>query len=234
MNPAEPDWQTIVLPLSGNRPPGKAEVDLWLVDLNELPLEAGPTGLTRKEKVLKRRIQQQFVLRLLLGSYLGKPGKDIRIEKSAAGKPSVIGSDLEFNLSHSGAWLGIALTTGHPIGLDIEINRPMRRPVELARRFFSRNEAEAIEALEEPKRSHSFLTQWTAREALVKAADTTMAASLAHLQLGIDPFEILSVPSSWPGPDQWCLVNPACPADLVMHVASPARIDRLKGFLLKT
>ncbi len=234
MKQADPDWQSIRLPLTGNTPPDVGTVELWLIDLDELPLEAGPTGLTRKEKVLKRRIQQQFVLRLLLGSYLGRPGKDIRIDKSASGKPSIADSDLQFNLSHSGAWLGVALTTGHPIGVDIEINRLMRRPTELARRFFSQAEARVIEGVEEPERSHSFLTQWTAREALVKAADTTMAASLGHLELGIDPVELLSLPSTWPEPDQWCLINPACPADLVMHVAIPAAIDRIKGFLLKT
>ncbi len=234
MNQVEPDWRAIQLPLTGNPMPGEGEVDLWLIDLDGLPLEAGPTGLTRKEKVLKRRIQQQFVLRLLLGSTLGKPGKDIRIEKSAAGKPSIRNSALEFNLSHSGAWLAVALTVGHPVGVDIEIQRHMRRPVELARRFFSVDEANAIEALEDPERSRLFLRQWTAREALVKAADTTMAASLAHLELGVEPLEIRTLPSTWPESDQWTLVNPASPVDLVVHVAMPSRIDRLKGFFLKT
>ena len=233
MNSPEPNWETVRLPLRRNRMPAEGQVDLWVVDLEELPLQAGPTGLTRKEKIQKKRIQQQFVLRLLLGSYLGKPGKAIRIERSPSGKPSVSDSNLEFNLSHSGSWLAIAVTTGHPIGLDIETNRPMRRPSELARRYFRTDEADAIEGLEEPERSRQFLIQWTAREALVKAADATLAESLAHLKLTIDPARILSLPPNWPEPDQWCLTNPTTPFDLIVHCATPAPIHQINGFFLQ-
>lgn len=233
MNQPEPNWETVRLPLRRNRMPANGQVDLWLVDLEDLPLEAGPTGLTRKEKVLKKRIQQQFVLRLLLGSYLGKPGKEIRIERSPSGKPSVSNSTLEFNLSHSGSWLAIAVTTGHPIGLDIETNRPMRRPAELARRYFSAAEANAIENLDEPECSRQFLAQWTAREALIKAADSTLAESLSQLKLSMPPIEILTLPSSWPEPGQWRLVKPTTPADLIVHCAVPALIHQVNGFFIQ-
>ena len=233
MNQPEPNWETVRLPLRRNRKPAEGQVDLWLVDLEELPLQAGPTGLTRKEKVQKKRIQQQFVLRLLLGSYLGRPGKEIRIERSPSGKPSISNSTLEFNLSHSGSWLAIALTTSHPIGVDIETDRPMRRPSELARRYFSSEEADMIEGLKEPECSRQFLTQWTAREALVKAADSTLAESLSHLKLASDPVQILCLPPNWPEPDQCHLFNPSTPADLIVHIAIPAPIHQINGFHLQ-
>jgi 4'-phosphopantetheinyl transferase len=237
MNHPEPDWETIRLPLRKNPVPDRGQVDLWLIDLDSLPLEAGPGGLTRKEKVLKLRIQQQFVLRLLLGSYLNRPGKDVILQRSERGKPgldpSLAESGLDFNLSHSGNWLAIALAREISVGVDIEVNRVMRRPVDLANRFFHSSEADWLAELEEPERSRRFLTQWTAREALVKAAGTGLADVLPDIRLVFDPVGILSLPATWPAPENWSLIAPQWPAGLLGHIAIPAVPIRVRQFFLQ-
>lgn len=216
-------WTVVSLPLKRRALPQAGRVDLWLTDLDDLPLEAGPTGLTRRERVVKRRIQQRFVLRLLLGSYLAVPGKSVRIKRNQHDKPELEGdlaaSGLRFNLSHSGRWLVIALTRGQAIGVDIEQQRPMRRAGDLARRFFTGPDVDTIVALDEPERSPCFLRQWTAREALIKAVGSSIAGTIGRIALGCDPVKIQGLPDGWP--QDWQLLQPDWPSDVLGHIALP-------------
>ena len=82
-------WHAMQLPLKRRALPRHGHLELWLTDLAELPLDAGPTGLTRRERVLKQRIQQRFILRLLLGSYLGISGQGIsRLPRPGVASPA--------------------------------------------------------------------------------------------------------------------------------------------------
>ncbi|AKS42718.1 4'-phosphopantetheinyl transferase family protein [Wenzhouxiangella marina] len=221
-------WQSVPLPLRRRALPRAGQVHLWLTDLDELPLEAGPSGLTRKERVLKRRIQQRFVLRLLLGSYLGLPGKDVQVIQSDRNdKPRLGGvhedSGLSFNVSHSDRWLAIGLVRDQEVGVDIEAEREMRRAGDLARRYFSGPDCERIDQLDEPERSSCFLNQWTAREALVKAVGCGLAGSLGKIELDCEPTEIRQLPEDWP--QAWQLLKPDWPAGLLGHLAIPTGQD---------
>lgn len=218
-------WTAVPLPLRRRVLPRRGRVDLWLSDLDELPLDAGPGGSSRRERLARRRLQQQFVLRLLLGSYLGRPGKDVTIVRSPSGKPHLESAPkdgpLNFNVSHSGSWLAIAIARGVPVGVDIEHRRTMRRPIDMAQRYFSGPESECIAALDEPERSTRFLRHWTAREAMVKASDSTLAESLAAIELDGDSAAIRRLPVNWPAVDAWSLAAPELPDRLSGHVAVP-------------
>lgn len=217
-------WTVVSLPLKRRALPRTGRVDLWLTDLDDLPLDAGPSGLTRRERIVKRRIQQRFVLRLLLGSYLGVPGKSVQIRRNQYDKPELDGdlarSGLQFNLSHSGRWLAIALTRDLDIGVDIEHQREMPRAADLARRFFSGPDVGRIAELEEPERSSCFLRQWTAREALIKATGCSIAGFIGQIAMGCDPVEIHRLPADWP--QDWQLLSPDWPSDITGHIALPA------------
>lgn len=230
-------WTSVALPLKRRALPAPRGVDLWLTDLDDLPLDAGPTGLTRKERIVKRRIQQRFVLRLLLGSYLGVPGKAVQVQRNQHDKPELCGeladSGLTFNLSHSDRWLAIALTRHQPIGVDIELSRPMPRAADLARRFFSGSDVEAIVALDEPDRSACFLRQWTAREALIKAQGLSIAGSIRGIEMACDPVEIQGLPADWPA--DWQLLEAAWPDEVIGHIAlATDQAMTLKSFWLHT
>lgn len=231
-------WVSVGLPLRRRPLPAVGTIELWLTDLAELPLEAGPSGLTRRERVLKRRIQQQFVLRLLLGSYLGLPGKDVRVVRGERGKPALSPdqalSGLHFNVSHSGSWLAIALTRELAVGVDIEAERSLRRPVDMARRYFPEDEAEWLASRDESVQSRLFLVQWTAREALVKATGSGLAGVLPKIRLGFNPARIQALPESWPAPARWSLIQPQMPAGVVGHVAAAASDLGLKRYFLQT
>jgi len=230
-------WTSVQLPLRRRVLPCPGSVDLWLTDLADLPLEAGPTGLTRKERVLKQRIQQQFVLRLLLGSYLGKPGKDVALTKSERGKPhltpALAVTGLRFNVSHSGSWLAIVVARELNVGVDIEAQRQLRRPADLARRYFSQAEADWLSSLEEPELSLEFKSLWTAREALVKATGSGLGESLSEISLDWQPTRILALPAGWPDADEWSLLAPEMPDGVVGHVAAAATDLTLNKYFLQ-
>lgn len=219
------DWRGQSLPLTTRPLPVLGTLEVWLCNIAAMPLQAGPEGSGRREQVLRRRIQQQFLLRLLLGSYLGRPGKDLRLIRGEHGKPALASRQstggLQFNLSHSGDWLALAFGSGAGVGIDIEVHRTLRRAGDLARRYLPSAEADWLNSLQEPERSRAFIAQWTAREALVKARGSSLAQSVAGLALGWSPTRISALPPGWPAIDQWSLMTPTAPGEMTLHIASP-------------
>lgn len=216
--------EQVRLPIRPRPMPAPGEVDVWLSRLTEMPLDAGPSGSNRRERTMRRRVQQQFFLRLLLAAYLGCPGKSVELVRSDRGKPVLSGehahSPLRFNVSHSGDWLAVAVAEGIAVGIDIEIQRRLPRAPSLARRFLSRAEADWLVGLDEPFRSRQFLEQWTAREALVKARGCGLAGCLGEMELDWQPPAIRRLPGDWDGSDDMALTSLPLPDGLVGHLAA--------------
>lgn len=216
--------EVVGLPVKHRALPQDGRAEVWLTDLSRLPLDAGPSGLSRKERILKRRIQQKFLLRLLLGAYLQCPGKSVRLVRDDRGKPALSGehanSGLSFNVSHAGAWLAVAVGRDAALGVDIESERRLPRAVSMARRFFSADEADWLQRQDEPFLSRHFLQQWTGREALVKARGSGLAGALGRIELGWQPATIRRLPEEWPEPARWSLLPLDLPDGLVGHVAA--------------
>jgi phosphopantetheinyl transferase len=77
--------------------------------------------------------------------------------------------NIQFSFSSSqGCYLFGAAESG-ALGVDIETVRPIENVVNLAKRFFTMQEAAAVEALRESERHDYFLTLWSAKEAGLKA-----------------------------------------------------------------
>jgi len=129
------------------------------------------------------------LLRLLLGAYLRTEPKSIRFTVGRWGKPSVAGagrSGPEFNIAHSGGEVLLAFAE-HAVGIDVERHRRLSEAVDIAERFFSPAEAQAIRALGAPAREIGFFRLWTRKEAVVKAAGLSVAAaSREAVVLGLD------------------------------------------------
>lgn len=215
--------ENVQLPIRSRSLPAPGAVDVWLTRLSEMPLDTGPRGMNRRERVMRQRVQQQFFLRLLLAAYLGCPGKALQLVRSDRGKPMLAGdladSPLEFNASHSDDWLAVAVADGIAVGIDIETERRLPRASLLARRFLSNDEAEWIVDLDEPFRSRQFLRQWTARESLVKARGCGLAGCLGEMVLGWQPPSIRKLPGNWDGSQAMALASLSLPDGLVGHLA---------------
>lgn len=167
------------------------EVHVWHFSL-DLPEEAfGPLLelLDDEEKDRASRFKfpaprSQYIashafLRTVLGRYLQTDSSDIRYRISTHGKPELIEGDLRFNLSHTEGAAVVAIARRRPVGVDVERVRENLEPLELADRFFSRQEAEWLRTQPDSQRIPAFFACWTAKEAYIKACGGGLSIPLA-------------------------------------------------------
>lgn len=153
---------------------------------------------SRADRFLREEDRDRFLashagLRLILGAALGIRANDVCFAQGKAGKPELSGahgSNLNFNLSHSGQW-GLVGVSRLPIGVDVERLRPING-LDLARRFFAKREAENLDSKElagVPEREHraAFYACWTRKEAVVKAIGLGLSFPLDKFSVTLPP-----------------------------------------------
>ena len=103
--------------------------------------------------------------------------------------------ELEFSVSHSGAWWACAFGD-EPLGLDIERRAP-RRFLRLAARFFLPEEAELVRAAED--RAAAFYRVWCAKEAFLKRSGAGLPGGLRSVPVltGALPLRYLPAPPGY-------------------------------------
>lgn len=128
-------------------------------------------------------------LRALLGAYLGQPPEAVVLIDGEHGRPALASpyQALAFNWSHCNDQAVLAIARGIVPGIDLERLRERPRALEIARRYFSSEEAEALGALDPVQRSAAFLELWTAKEAVLKALGRGLAFGLHRLHFAVPP-----------------------------------------------
>ncbi len=137
-----------------------------------------------------RAEQRRAPLHALLAAYLGVEAQRLKLVNDAYGRPALDtahGQALGFNWSHSGPHALVAVGRNITPGIDVEQQRARPRALEIARRFFSAEEAEALAALPPEQRSAAFLDLWTAKEAVLKALGRGLAFGLHRLSIARTP-----------------------------------------------
>jgi len=144
----------------------------------------------------RRSIVARAATRLLLARRLAVPAASLEIIDGEHGKPALRNGEMDFNASHSGRLVTVAITNGDPVGVDIEARRRLRDPARLAHRFFSPAEIAIIDSAAD--REQAFLTIWTAKEAIVKATGRGIAASdLRSFSVPFAPLRLSPVFDKW-------------------------------------
>lgn len=202
------------LPLDGLELPGPGLAHLWFLDLDRLASPISTTG----EKLTPRqeRTSRRFYLRLLLGAYLGIPGKDVTISRLVRGKPvldaSVHGKVLDFSSAGSNGCCLIGITSQGQIGVDLEAEgRRAHRPMGLVHRYFSPAEKEALDPVPPESIDARFIHTWSCKEAVVKAAGLGIANQLCRFTVEVDPAKrpaVLHMEGDEPGNWQLAVVRP--------------------------
>ena len=116
-------------------------------------------------------------LRRLLGSWLALAPVAVPIESGPHGKPRCPGGP-EFNVSHSGDLILLALHPNRPVGVDVERARQGLPWQLIARRVLPPQECEALEALAAAApaaAADAFLAAWCRLEARLKAEGRGLA-----------------------------------------------------------
>ncbi len=114
----------------------------------------------------QRSITARGGLRWILSSYTGVPPDALVFEEGDYGKPFVRSPSIhhEFNVSHSGDYVLIGITSGAQCGVDIEASRPHISEQSIGESFFCPREIEWLRQTEK-----GFFRLWTIKEAIVKA-----------------------------------------------------------------
>ncbi len=113
------------------------------------------------------------LVRTSLSCFHDIPPRDWQFSRNSYGKPEIIsgssGPRLRFNLSHTQGLIICALMLQQDIGADVENTERKMGGEDIAKRFFSAEEAALLRSLPENQRRDFFFRFWTLKEAYVKA-----------------------------------------------------------------
>lgn len=130
-------------------------------------------------------------LRAILGRYLNAEPARLSFTYDYYGKPSLAGewadATLRFNVSHSRAVALYALTEGRAVGVDVESVREEFAGLDIAERFFSRREVEALREVAPEERASAFFDCWTRKEAYIKALGEGLSHPLHLFTVSLTP-----------------------------------------------
>lgn len=172
----------------------------------------------------RRYIAARGGLRSILGAALGQRPADIRLTVGVAGKPALAGGAIEFNVSHSGGFVIIALSDGSPIGVDVEEIRAMPDRDAIARCYFHPGEVADLLSLPEPDATLAFFRCWTRKEAVSKALGLGFGLALDSYRVSCLPREapMLREIAGDTAPARWSIRDLALGADYAAAIAAPA------------
>lgn len=132
----------------------------------------------RRDADRESSIAARGALRVLLSGYTGIPAAEIEFNYSENGKPHVIDSNVDFNVSHSGEWVVLAFGRKRNIGVDVEKIKWEMDVVAIASRFLSPEEALKVEKATDEHTD--FFQLWAYKEAYVKACGSTLFQELGR------------------------------------------------------
>jgi 4'-phosphopantetheinyl transferase len=138
----------------------------------------------------RRYIAARGMLRHIVACYVAERPDQLRIRYEKHGRPALVAQPdkcLNFNMSHSGELVVLAVARTRQIGIDVEEIRPDIEAEKIAERFFSPHELRMIQSLPSAQRSRAFFCCWTRKEAYVKACGGGLAIPLNSFDVTLVP-----------------------------------------------
>lgn len=149
------------------------------------PGELAQAGRYHRQADATRHLVGRALARGLLARELGRPRLNEEFAANPWGKPLLSGCAYQFNISHSGERVCLALSRGIAVGIDIERDEAATDPHTLAE-IFHPAECAAIQALPLAAARDMFLRCWTRKEAVVKALGEGLSMPLANFRVRVD------------------------------------------------
>lgn len=177
----------------------KQYIDIWIFHLSKLPktIEYILSTLSEDEHSRLHRLYQKehknnfmlarFMLRCVIGDYLGYNPATIKFSYNKHGKPQLTQeSNLQFNLSHSQNVAVLAIGWQLPLGVDIEFfsARPFKA---MATRILSSSELHSFAILPEDLQQLAFFHIWSQKEALAKACGLGLSYPIQQINVPLLP-----------------------------------------------
>jgi 4'-phosphopantetheinyl transferase len=170
-------------------------LDVSAIELARLTAFLDPSELERAARYKfaihrHRFIASRGLLREILAKYLDRPPTGLEFEYLAFGKPVLRNASLQFNLAHSEQRFILAVAD-QPIGVDLEIRRPMSDLDALAAQVFSAEELLEWHGLRD---AESFFKLWTRKEALLKGIGLGIAHHVKGVTTGFENEAKIRIP----------------------------------------
>ncbi len=143
------------------------------------------------ERDRRRFIVARGNLRQILSDYLDLTPEKITFNYSSKGKPEIVGSRLQFNVSHSHELAIYGISWEGAIGVDLEFIRPVDSLMSLTERYFCESEREEVKRSGD--RTETFFRLWTAKEAYLKATGEGIAGGLERTEVCLNPLGLVRV-----------------------------------------
>lgn len=171
---------------------------LWWIDLDRHAEQVPLRGLSVQELQRAERLHSplqgqrqraaRHALRLILAQALGCAPGEVNLSSSVLGKPTLGGAPgLHFNLSHRDHLGLVGLHALQPVGVDVEVARPLNDLNGLVASALSADERHTAERLGPADRLAHFYGCWTRKEAALKALGVGVAAPLPTIDVGPGP-----------------------------------------------
>lgn len=141
------------------------------------PAELRRAGQLAQPAVRSRFLTARIAARTILGRALGKDPGTLRLGtlcgrcgSTRHGKPRLLDgpAGIDFNISHSGDLVLVALARGVRVGVDIALRRPVTNPAGVAALAFGEDIAGSLDTMFEGDAVHRFFRLWTLGEARSK------------------------------------------------------------------
>lgn len=202
-----------------------AGVEVWRFRLNlDMPIQARDLSVLSADEHVRalrfhrhedrvRAVATRAALRRLLASCVRRTPESLCFAVNRHGKPRIDDEDgVEFNVSHSGSYALIALSTLGPIGVDIEHLDRRLNVKQLGSYVFTR--LERLVALQESNEAHDFLARWVAKESVLKALGQGISEHLQTVSIlpgngNGEGYDVVSGLPEWRGIKAWPIGAPA-------------------------
>jgi 4'-phosphopantetheinyl transferase len=176
--------------------PGDDEIQLCLVRQSEADcadlLETYRELVTQEEYLKATRFRfdehrnqyliTRALIRTVLSGYSGIDPRAWRFATNAYGRPHIEIPDvlggLSFNIAHTAGLIVCACTAAARVGVDAEIVRLAKAPLEVADRYFSPTEVAELRALPLAAQPERFFQYWTLKESYIKATGKGLSTPL--------------------------------------------------------
>jgi 4'-phosphopantetheinyl transferase len=197
------------------------EIHLWFVLTNEIEdaaLISAYQALMTKEELAKaerfhfekdrhQHIITRALVRTILSRYADINPADWRFSKNKYGRPEILGnSTLRFNLSHTDGLIACAVVVKQDIGVDVENKGRKSGGVDIAKRFFSTQEVQDLNAVPESQKRERFFDYWTLKESYIKARGMGLSLPLNQFSFHLSdnkPVRISFNPELQDNPNLW-------------------------------
>jgi 4'-phosphopantetheinyl transferase len=222
------------------------EAHLWIHDLTSTPATIAEKKsllsqeeIARANRFLHPRDHDRYIIshartREILAQYLAVPPEAVSYEFEKFGKPRLPArinpANLQFNLSHSGSWMALAVVLNARIGVDIEVLQPESASLDVAARFFTPRENQELRSLSGQAQVQAFFNCWTRKEAYLKAIGFGLTASPENCEVSLLPGDPPAIRRTLPSENPnvpWCLFH-FNSANCVIAVAINALVTSLK------